>query len=194
MPCNQLKMHTKTCGYINAMKNQETIQIDLPINDPDVLEPNQSIQQVLKTFNVQQQLLKQAAFDHQSGKLLLQLDSHSVQTIDINPRDLMQIDFGELNVTGIIITALYNSEVDIISRYFTPWQGVDEDHVTGSAHAVLGSYYVKTNQLPDQKQITAFQASKRTGILYLTVNYQKKRILVSGHAKTFLKGTVVYKV
>ena len=30
---------------------------------------------------------------------------------------------------------------DFLSRFFAPWMGIPEDHVTGSAHAVLGPYW-----------------------------------------------------
>ncbi|NWT00925.1 PBLD protein, partial [Mionectes macconnelli] len=47
-------------------------------------------------------------------------------------------------VKGLILTLKGNSSGkghDFYSRYFTPWYGVLEDPVTGSAHAVLSSYW-----------------------------------------------------
>ncbi|XP_027752468.1 phenazine biosynthesis-like domain-containing protein [Empidonax traillii] len=47
-------------------------------------------------------------------------------------------------VKGLILTLKGNSSgkgYDFYSRYFAPWNGIPEDPVTGSAHAVLSSYW-----------------------------------------------------
>lgn len=51
-------------------------------------------------------------------------------------------------------------DTDVLSRVFVPGGGVDEDSVTGSAHAVLTPYWA--NQL-DRESFTAYQASQRGG-------------------------------
>ena len=50
-------------------------------------------------------------------------------------------DFGairQLPVTRVIVTAPGGEGADFTSRVFVPKIGLDEDQVTGSAHAVLG--------------------------------------------------------
>lgn len=51
-------------------------------------------------------------------------------------------------------------DTDVLSRVFVPGGGVDEDSVTGSAHAVLTPYWAK--QL-GRDGFTAYQASQRGG-------------------------------
>ncbi len=51
-------------------------------------------------------------------------------------------------------------DTDVLSRVFVPGAGVDEDSVTGSAHAVLTPYWAK--QL-GRDSFTAYQASGRGG-------------------------------
>lgn len=58
-----------------------------------------------------------------------------------------------------------DSECDVISRVFVPGAGVDEDSVTGSAHAVLTPYWAKKL---GTSRFTAHQASKRGGHLRCT--------------------------
>ncbi|SIN59861.1 phenazine biosynthesis protein PhzF family [Parasphingorhabdus marina DSM 22363] len=51
-------------------------------------------------------------------------------------------------------------DTDVLSRVFVPGAGVDEDSVTGSAHAVLTPFWAKRLGL---EEFTAFQASQRGG-------------------------------
>ena len=62
-----------------------------------------------------------------------------------------------------IVTAP-GSSTDIVSRVFVPGGGVDEDSVTGSAHAVLTPYWARRL---DRISFTAHQASQRGGDLTL---------------------------
>lgn len=55
-----------------------------------------------------------------------------------------------------------DGDSDIISRVFVPGAGVNEDSVTGSAHAVLTPFWA--NRL-GRDNFTAYQASKRGGYL-----------------------------
>jgi len=56
---------------------------------------------------------------------------------------------------------------DIVSRYFAPWIGIDEDPVTGSAHCALAPYW---SRITGRSELRAYQASKRGGSMVLRVN------------------------
>ncbi len=73
---------------------------------------------------------------------------------------------------------------DIISRAFAPGAGIDEDPVTGSAHAVLVPYW--TERL-GRDSFTAFQASKRGG--YLDCRADGDRVILGGACVTVIEGT-----
>jgi predicted PhzF superfamily epimerase YddE/YHI9 len=60
-----------------------------------------------------------------------------------------------------IVTAS-GMDTDIVSRVFVPGGGVDEDSVTGSAHAVLTSFW---SRRLGRDAFTAYQASQRGGLL-----------------------------
>jgi len=66
---------------------------------------------------------------------------------------------GALGNAQYICTA-QGIDTDVLSRVFVPGGGVDEDSVTGSAHAVLTPYWAK--QL-GRDSFTAYQASGRGG-------------------------------
>jgi len=55
------------------------------------------------------------------------------------------------------------SETDCVSRSFCPKLGISEDPVCGSAHCQIADFW--SNEL-DQKEIYAYQASKRGGYLH----------------------------
>jgi len=72
---------------------------------------------------------------------------------------------------------------DIVSRVFVPGAGVDEDPVTGSAHAVIVPYWTARLGKP---QITAFQASKRGG--HLLCRVEGDTVVLTGTCRTVIEG------
>jgi PhzF family phenazine biosynthesis protein len=76
---------------------------------------------------------------------------------------------GALGTDQFICTAP-GDRTDIVSRVFVPGGGVDEDSVTGSAHAVLTPYWAKRL---GRTSFTAHQASTRGGDLTLRLDGDK---------------------
>lgn len=73
---------------------------------------------------------------------------------------------------------------DIVSRVFVPGGGVDEDSVTGSAHAVLTPYWAKRL---GRESFTAHQASQRGGDL--TLRLDGDRAWLGGPCVTVVEGS-----
>jgi len=88
-----------------------------------------------------------------------------------------------LSEHGVGITAKGMGDYDCVSRLFFPAIDLNEDPVTGSAHAAIGPYWAKRL---GKTQLTAYQASKRGGVLYLDIG--DTRLTISGHAITYMKG------
>jgi PhzF family phenazine biosynthesis protein len=86
---------------------------------------------------------------------------------------------------GVVVTAPGN-ESDFVSRCFFPRSGIDEDSVTGSAHTMLVPYWAA--RLGKQR-LSAIQLSARRG--YLDCELKGDRVLMTGHARTFLKGEIL---
>jgi PhzF family phenazine biosynthesis protein len=91
----------------------------------------------------------------------------------------------ELPNDVVVPTALAEegNAYDFVSRVFAPKIGLDEDPVTGSAHAVLAPYWAERL---GRNQLTGLQASTRPGIVGVEV--RDGRTIVSGHAVTILDG------
>ena len=81
-----------------------------------------------------------------------------------------------------VVTARGDSE-DVASRVFVPYLGIDEDPVTGSAHAALGAYWAPRL---GRNEFTALQASKRSGLLHVRVD--GGRVILGGHCRTVIVG------
>lgn len=85
---------------------------------------------------------------------------------------------------GVVVTsAATSSEYDIVSRYFAPWVGVDEDPVTGSVHCCLGPFWSKRL---GKNELKAYQASARGGVIYIRL--KDGRVHLGGRAITVLGG------
>jgi PhzF family phenazine biosynthesis protein len=93
-------------------------------------------------------------------------------------------DFGALAQVPrmAVVTARGESE-DIASRVFVPYLGIDEDPVTGSAHAALAPFWAERLGRSD---FTALQASARTGVLHCRL--EGDRVLLGGECHTVIVG------
>ena len=72
---------------------------------------------------------------------------------------------------------------DVVSRVFVPYLGIDEDPVTGSAHAALAPYWAERLRRND---FIALQASARGGILHCRL--EGDRAVLGGHCNTVIAG------
>jgi PhzF family phenazine biosynthesis protein len=95
-------------------------------------------------------------------------------------------DFRRLAAFGdwlTIVTALGDS-TDIVCRAFAPGAAIDEDPVTGSAHAVIVPYWAKRL---GRETMTSFQASARGGHLGCTL--AGDRVILEGGCVTVIEGS-----
>lgn len=87
---------------------------------------------------------------------------------------------------AVVATAPGQGDIDFVSRFFAPGAGVDEDPVTGSAHAELFPYW---GQRLRKTEMTARQISRRGGTVWGKLR-DGGRVEIAGAAITFLRGTV----
>ena len=94
-------------------------------------------------------------------------------------------DFRALADLGLflaIVTAP-GDEQTIASRVFCPSVGIDEDPVTGAAHAALVPFWA--DRL-GRHRFTALQASKRGGVI--DCELKRDRVILAGRAVTVIEG------
>lgn len=93
-------------------------------------------------------------------------------------------DFAALRGIDRLVMVTARGDVqDVASRVFAAYHGIDEDPVTGSAHAALTPFWA--DRL-DRSRFSALQASRRTGLIDCTLH--GGRVVLGGHAVTVIEG------
>jgi PhzF family phenazine biosynthesis protein len=173
-PDEQARFHTKS-GLLTADRKGDLIELDFPANPEKEATVLRGLHEAL---GVRLHYVGMSRFD-----VLVEVESEAVVRG-------MSPDFGLLAavpVRGVIVTARASSPMyDIVSRFFAPAVGVNEDPVTGSAHCCLAPFWA--GRLGKQ-ELVAYQASARGGVLYLAVHGDRVRI--GGHAVTVLSGELL---
>ncbi len=95
-------------------------------------------------------------------------------------------DFRRLAAEGDVLTIVSapGADTEVISRAFAPGAGVDEDPVTGSAHAVVVPYWCERL---GRDRLTAYQASARGG--RLDCRLEGDRVVLGGKCVTVIEGS-----
>jgi PhzF family phenazine biosynthesis protein len=127
-----------------------------------------------------------AAMGGQPEKVLAARDYLVVYATETELRSI-QPDMNVLHKAdrfGVIATAP-GTDVDFVSRFFAPAQGVPEDPVTGSAHCTLIPYW---SRRLGKTKLHAYQASPRGGEIWC--EDRGERVTISGKAVQFLEGTI----
>ena len=93
-------------------------------------------------------------------------------------------DFALLrSIDRLVIVTAPGETSAIVSRVFAAFHGIDEDPVTGSAHAALVPLWARRL---GRERFTALQASKRSG--RIDCRLKGDRVLLGGHAVTVIEG------
>lgn len=158
-------------GHLEVAKNGDLYEMNFPSYDLKPVAVTQEMTDAIGTKPL-------AAY--MARDLVCVLDSPG-QVINAKP-DLEKVR--QLDGLLLHITAL-GEKYDSVSRSFAPKLAVDEDPVCGSGHCHLVPYWAKRL---NKNKITAYQASKRSGILYC--EYQGARTMLSGKAALYSIGEV----
>lgn len=94
-------------------------------------------------------------------------------------------DFAALRAKGdlMLIATAPGEDSDILSRVFVPGGGIDEDPVTGSAHALLAPFW---SARLEKNTISAVQASARGGRIGCSL--EGERVMLTGKCRTVIEG------
>ncbi len=93
-------------------------------------------------------------------------------------------DFAALGqIRRMAVVTARGEDQDIASRVFVPYLGIDEDPVTGSAHAALVPYW---HPRLGGSEFIALQASARGGVLHCRADGD--RAMLGGHCHTVIVG------
>lgn len=165
------RFHTRS-GWLTATQQGDWIEMDFPATED---KPVPAPLELVDGLGATPKYVGQSKFD-----FIVELESEE-KLRGLRP------DFGLLRRVGgrgVIATARSSSrDYDFISRFFAPAAGIDEDPVTGSAHACLGPFW---SARLGKTEFVAYQASRRGGVVRVRVN--GARVLLGGQAVTVLRG------
>jgi PhzF family phenazine biosynthesis protein len=160
-------------GQLTATLHNDSITLDFPVAD---LTPSEEPEGLISALG----LTEAPLYIGKSFDYLVRVSTSSIVR-SLKP-DFATL--GGVNARGIIVTAESDSnDYDIISRFFAPAVGINEDPVTGSAHCILAPYW---SQVLGKNTIRAYQASARGG--ELLVELKGNRVLLIGKAFTTMRG------
>jgi PhzF family phenazine biosynthesis protein len=111
-----------------------------------------------------------------NSAILLLPDEQSVRAV--------RPDFSALRgFDRLVMVTAPGDRHDVVSRVFAAYHGIDEDPVTGSAHAALVPFWAERLGRPE---FAAFQASARGGLLHCRM--AGDRVILGGHCVTVIEG------
>ena len=161
-------------GELKVTKKEDSLVMSLPKDYPRKIDDIEKISDALNCQVIE-------VFRGIDDFLAIVKDESIVETIDPNIEKI-----AELDSRGLIVSAK-GETTDFTSRVFGPNVGVDEDPVTGSAHALLATYWGNVLNLQKMK---ARQASKRGGELICEV--LENNVEITGKAKLYLQGEIYF--
>jgi PhzF family phenazine biosynthesis protein len=166
----EVTFHTKS-GPLTVRRAGEGLSMDFPSRPPERIEPPAAMESALgaRPHEVWKSRDLMAVFDTEEKIRSLTPSFDAIRA---------------LGGFGLIATAP-GDEVDFVSRFFAPLQGVPEDPATGSSHCTLTPYWAKRLGRP---KLRARQLSKRGG--ELTCEDRGERVTIAGRAFQYLAGTI----
>lgn len=169
----EIRFETKS-GALSARRDGEWIVLDFPALPVRAAKPPPGLLAALTDTPI--------AFAENDGFYLLEMDSE--ETVRRAAPDLAK--WSAVTKKGLLLTAPARRKTyDVVSRCFFPADGIPEDPVTGSAHCAIGPYWAERLGKP---VLTAYQASKRGGLLLLRV--KESRVDLGGRAFTAWSGSL----
>ncbi|MDE0879716.1 MAG: PhzF family phenazine biosynthesis protein [Sphingomonas bacterium] len=175
----RVRFSTRQAGILEVARVDDGYSLALPDWSPDPADLTPYID-ALALRDVEATLWQDKGY-----ALIVVRDAATVRALDPDQRALKAAG------RAVVIVTAPGDTTDVVSRVFTPAYGIDEDPVTGAAHAVLAAYWAKRL---GRDRFTAFQASKRGGRLTVTMAGAGagagagNRVVLGGRCVTVIEG------
>ena len=167
-----IRFRTRKAGVLTVGRDGDALTLDLPATLARP-EPRPDLLDALGLGETEVFLSQVGA---ENTAIVLVPDEVAVRACAPDMSRLRHIDL------MVIVTAPGGAH-DVVSRVFVPAWGVDEDPVTGSAHAALAPFWA--GRL-GRDRFTALQASRRGGIVECRV--AGDRVILGGRCVTVIEG------
>lgn len=169
-----VRFRTRKAGVLVVRRSGVALTLDLPVTR---VRPAENAELLHALGRPEAELYLSWSGAEATAIILLE-DAAAVRNCAPDMRALRGIDL------MAIVTAPGDGEDDIVSRVFVPAWGVDEDPVTGSAHAALTPFWAERL---GRERFSAWQASRRGGRVHCRL--AGDRAILGGHCVTVVEGT-----
>ena len=168
-------------------KNGDLYELDFPAYDLKQVEITNEMIELIGKKPTEAYLGRDlmCVFDDEEFILSANLDSEKIKKLD---GLLLHITAQHSNHSLNSKIKNTTDKIDCISRSFAPKLNIYEDPVCGSGHCHIAPYWIKKLQ---KENLTAYQASKRSGTLYCSLA-NNGRMKMSGKAALFAISEIFY--
>jgi PhzF family phenazine biosynthesis protein len=157
-----------------VVEEKDSFEMDFPARPP---QPCETPVGLLSALGLQ------AALVTKSRDYMVVVDqAEQVRALSPDIAALAKLDIG---ISGAIVTAPGEGDVDYVCRFFAPSIGINEDPATGSIHCTLAPYWAARL---GKDTLRAQQLSVRGGSLQSTI--AGDRVKIAGRARLYLHGTL----
>jgi PhzF family phenazine biosynthesis protein len=173
----EIRFRTRKAGILIVGRSGDALTLDLP---ETLVEPGSqpALLQALRTPKGEVYLSCKGA---EATAIVLLPEAAAVRACAPDMAALRGIEL------MAIVTAPGEGEDDVVSRVFVPAWGVDEDPVTGSAHAALTPFWCERL---GRERFTAWQASRRGG--RVMCRRDGDRAVLGGKCVTVIEGVLSF--
>jgi PhzF family phenazine biosynthesis protein len=170
----KVRFRTRKAGLLEVAKGAAGYQLDLPAT---LVAESENIE-LLQALGLPDGQVFQSVGGAEDTAVILVENEAAVRAC--------APDMRRLSATGMMaIVTAPGDQQDVVSRVFVPAWGVDEDPVTGAAHAALTPFWCERL---GHDSFTAFQASRRGG--HVHCRRAGDRVVLGGTCVTVLEGTL----
>lgn len=172
-----IKLHSKS-GILSAMRDGDAIVLNFP---KQPIKPEAIDQDVIDALGGESPVETFGVVSRDTDIVAVYRDASIVRAMRPDMSTL-----GKLAGRGVIVTAPGDKTgLDMVSRYFLPALGIDEDPVTGYMHCVVAPYWAGKLE---QADVVGYQASTRGGVVACKIDGD--RVHLKGEAVLYLKGEI----
>ena len=169
----RVRFATRQAGVLEVARAGEGYALSLPVWRP---EPK-PLPEAVAALELDPVTVEETLWHDQRYGMVVLADEAAVRGVAPDMRALAKLG------DWLTIVTAPGETTDVVSRAFAPGAGIDEDPVTGSAHAVIAAYWAERL---GRTQFTAFQASARGG--RLDVSLEGERVVLGGTCVTVIEG------
>ncbi|WP_324751056.1 PhzF family phenazine biosynthesis protein [Sphingomonas sp. LY54] len=170
---DQVRFRTRKAGVLTVGRDGDALTLDLP---QTLVRPDRH-ESLLDALGTPAGGVHLSYAGAEATAIILLDSADAVRACAPDMKALAGIDL------MAIVTAPGDGGYDVVSRVFVPAWGVDEDPVTGSAHAALTPFWCDRM---GGDSFTAFQASRRGGVV--RCRRKGERVVLGGECVTVIEG------